>query len=64
MSNWYSVKVIKLMESILSIFLKLKQFKQFKEENKHAANMIQNCFYLQAPQCFPPYTALVPDLTM
>lgn len=49
------------MESILSIFLKLKQFKW---ENKHAANMIQNCFYLQAPQCFPPYTVLVPDLTM
>lgn len=52
------------MESILSIFLALQQFKQFKGENKHAANMTQNCFYLQAPHSFPPNTNLVPDLTM
>lgn len=52
------------MEGILSIFLELQQFKQFKGENKHAVNMIQNCFYLQAPQSFPAYTVLVPDLTV
>lgn len=64
MSKWHSVKVIKLMESILSIFLELQQFKQLKGENKYAVNMIQKCFYLQAPQSFWPYTNLVPDLTM
>lgn len=64
MSKWHSIKVIKLIESILSIVLALWQFKQFKRENKHAANMIQNCFYLQAPQSFPPNTNLVPDFTM
>jgi len=52
------------MESILSIFLELQQFKQFKGENKHAVNIIQNCFYVHDPLSFPPYTDLVPDLTM
>lgn len=51
------------MESILSIFLELQQFKQLKGENKHAVNVNPNCFYLHTPQSFPPCSDLVPDLT-
>lgn len=46
------------MESILSIFLELQQFKQLKGENKHAVNVSPNCFYLHTPQSFPFCTDL------
>lgn len=51
------------MESILSIFLELQQFKWLKGENKHAVNVSLNCFYLHTPQSFPSCTDLVPGLT-
>lgn len=56
------VKIIKLFNGkYFKYFLELQQFKW---KNKHAVNMIQNCFYSHAHQSFPPCTNLVPDLTM